>query len=123
MHGARRRCLAPALVALLISFGCAAASAGPGEPTVAQETLTGTLRSVDVPGGGCEVITGYHMALKLYYVHMGEGTRISMRGESVAMADLKPGQVVRIRYRTSGDRMIAVSLEVLPTQAKGGGDE
>lgn len=121
MYGVTKLALAPVLVLFFFVAG-ACGSPAPIRPTAeAQQadTLTATVRQVN-EGRGFEVITGVQLALKLYYVYVDEDTRVVMDERPATVDDLQPGQVVRIRYRRSGERMVAEAIELVEVPGRGG---
>ncbi|NIR45873.1 MAG: hypothetical protein GWN99_15685 [Gemmatimonadetes bacterium] len=123
MPGATKPALAPALAALFIVAAIAGASTATGliaDPSSAPDHLKGTIRYIDTNSGGLEVITGFHLALKIVYVHVEESTAITMEGESYPFSDLEAGDIVAVEYHEADDRKIADSIEVIESMAEGG---
>lgn len=122
MLGAIRPASAPAVafsVYILTLVACGSPSPERPSPTSQQfDTLTATVRRVGE--SGLEVITGVQLALKLYYLHVNENTRVSLPARTSTLDDLQPGQVVRIRYHVRGDRKIAEVIEIIDVPRKGG---
>jgi hypothetical protein len=126
MFGAMKAASAPALAALLLMLaatdGTASTAAhGPrAQAPAASDTLTGTVRSINPAGDGMDVISGFHMALKVTYVRLDATTRIEHAGASLRREELKPGAVVRIRYRRTDQGLVAESVEVISEPETGG---
>ncbi|NIP57968.1 MAG: hypothetical protein GWM92_02790 [Gemmatimonadetes bacterium] len=122
MIGARRRLGArpPTLLILLAAaFAVPEARAAPPGHQEA-DTLRGTVRAVE-EGAGVEVITGFHLALRVVYVRVDGETRVTAADRPVALAELEPGQVVRIRLREGVEGPVAATIEaVRPGDAPGG---
>ncbi len=116
MLGATQPALAPALAVLLAIVavpGGRSMEARPTDLPAAQDTLTATVRYVHAERGGIDVITGFHLALELTYIHVRESTRIETGGRSVSLEDLKPGDLIKVRYEETDEAKVAESIEVI----------
>jgi hypothetical protein len=77
----------------------------------AQGELIGTVRTVDPPMRTCTVVTGVGHALRVVSVVIEADTRVTRQGAEIAVADLKPGTIVRISYRTEAGRKRCSAIE------------
>jgi hypothetical protein len=87
---------------------------------LAPDTLTGTVSYVHVEDATVHVITGVQFALRVVTVKVVADTRIEKAGESVAMEELAPGDVVRIDYRATPEGNVADAIRVVSPSAEGG---
>ena len=105
-------------------FEIAVAPSGPGVSGVpsstaqSADTLVGTVRSVR-EGAGVEIVTGFHLALKVVYVRVEPDTRIEVEGRSARLDDLRPGQVVRVRYEETDAGKMAEMIESVRNPGQG----
>lgn len=86
----------------------------------APDTLTGTVSYVHVDDETVHVITGVHLALRVIVFHVIGDTRIEKAGESVAIDDLTPGDIVRIDFRATPEGNVADAIRVVAPPAEGG---
>lgn len=114
MSGARRRLPGRSFTLLVLLAAAFAApdarAAAPGNQEA--DTLRGTLRSVE-EGAGVEVVTGFHLALRVVYVRVDAETRVTAVDRPAELADLEPGQVVRIRLREGVEGPVAATIEAV----------
>ncbi len=112
MLGAKLPAAAPALTLLMLLGATAAPTVSPAAPATGQaaDTLVGTVRSVE-EGAGLEIITGFHLALKVVYLRVGPGTQVEVEGQPAELGDLEPGQVVRVRYEETAEGKLAELIE------------
>ena len=109
-----------AALALAIA-GAARGSDASQPPDTAATSLTATIRGVDAGARKVEVLTGVGHALRLVAMEVEPSCDIKVDGASVPLQDLKPGQIVRIRYRHADGGKAAQLIETLPKGAEGGG--
>ena len=76
-----------------------------------RDELVATVRTVDPPMQTCTVVTGVGHALRLVSVVIEHDTRLTRAGAAIALADLKPGTIVRICYRSEAGRKRCTSIE------------
>lgn len=105
-HGVSPSAFASTLVLLsLLACGGARQEASLPEPArpanSTSNVLTATCRSMSYDGDTMDVITGVSFALRVVTFLVDEGTEVVIRGERGELADLAPGKVVRIQYRTT----------------------
>lgn len=109
-----------ATVLLLLGVAMAEATATPARDAAAvQDTLVATVRNVHAEPGGIDVIVGVQLALHLEYYRVTESTRIERAGETVALEDLAPGDLVRIQFHEGPEGRIADSIEVVRPPMRG----
>lgn len=101
-----------ALVAAALAAGTTAMAQQPTAPA-AQDTLIGTVRSVDPRSGTIEMITGVGLVLRLYRVQVDEDVPVRIAGRSATLTQLERGQVVRIVYQTTTVGRVAAYVEVI----------
>ncbi|MGH7646468.1 MAG: hypothetical protein ACREMR_12900, partial [Gemmatimonadales bacterium] len=87
------------LLALLL-FGLVALAPA-GLAAQAPDTVHGMVRRVDAAAGTFDVITGVSTALRLVPLRAGTAAYISADGSPLALADLRPGDIVRVQYRAT----------------------
>ena len=101
--------------------GAATGTCAPQPPGTAADSLTATIRNVDADAHTLAVLTGVGHALRLVAMEVEPICDIKVDGASAPLQDLKPGQIVRIRYRKADGGKAAQTIETLPTGAEGGG--
>jgi hypothetical protein len=71
-------------------------------------------------GGTMDVITGLSFALRVVTFQVDEDTEVVIRGERGQLADLAPGKVVRIQYRTTpqGNQANRIEEVLDPTEMR-----
>ena len=85
-----------------------------------SSTLTATVRSVDAPARKLEVITGVGPALRVVRFSYGERAEVNTARGMAPLAQLKPGDLVRVQYTKGADGMAAKTIEALPWPEAGG---
>ena len=105
----------------LVFTGAAKGTCAPQAPGTAADSLTATIRYVDADAHTLAVLTGVGHALRLVAMEVEPRCDIKVDGVSAALRDLKPGQIVHIRYRKADGGKAAQAIETLPTGAEGGG--
>jgi len=93
---------AAALAAILVTPALTSAPVQP--PTY---TYRGTVHTVQPRAGSLELITGVGFALRLVQMRAVAATRIEKAGVAIALADLKPGDVVRADCRRTTMGLVA----------------
>lgn len=90
-------------------------------PTTYHDSLKGAVRVVDVPGRALEVTTGVGMALRLVRLQVSADTRVTAAGAALPLAQLQPGDVVRVSYgtRPGGGGYVAYTIERVGRMATG----
>ena len=85
--------------------------------TVPSATLTATVRSVDAQARTIEVVTGVGHALRVVKVSWKTPPAVKAAAAGAGMAQLKPGDLVRIEYAKAPDGNVVRTIEVLPRPA------
>jgi len=88
----------------------------------APDTVQGMVRRVDAPAGTFDVITGVSTALWLVPLRAGTAAYISADGSSLALADLRPGDIVRVQYRATPQGNVCDKVERVGRMDNGPGD-
>jgi hypothetical protein len=110
-----------ALLTLLLSAAPATppASASPESspaPVTPAESgpaiLIATIHSVDVASGTVSLLTGRGHALRIVQFSLPSGASISRKGATLALSDLKPGAILRVRFTGAGPGGIGQAAEV-----------
>jgi len=91
-----------------------------GPEAAAPGMLTATLWSVDLKAKEIRVVTGVGHALRLMRLTLGEGCQIRHAGAAGRPEDLRPGGIVRVRYRGAGGSIAAQSIETVALEPGGG---
>jgi len=87
------------------------AAAGP------SATLTATVRSVDAQGRTLEIVTGVGYALRVVKLSWKAAPTVKAAEAGMGMAQLKPGDLVRVEYATAPEGNVVRTLELLPRPA------
>jgi hypothetical protein len=77
----------------------------------APDTVQGMVRLVDAPAGTFDVITGVSTALRVVPLRAGTAAYITADGATLTLADLRPGDIVRVRYRPTPQGNVCESVE------------
>src|SRR2546425_10826185 len=93
---------AAALAAILVT---PALTSAPVQPST--YTYRGTVHTVQPRAGSLELITGVGFALRLVPKRAVAATRVEKAGVAVALADLKPGDIVRADCRRTSPGLVA----------------
>lgn len=100
----------------LVLFGLAAWARPADAATTSQaaDTMTATVQQVNVQDSTFAVVYGMSLALKVVEIAVAPHCHISLKGTEAGLGEIRPGQVVRVRYRTGPDgTLIAEAIEVL----------
>ena len=124
IHASPFRALAIVVAFIFLLAGAACATAPVHKPSraavSAPGSLTATCHGVDTSSGTLSVITGVGFALREVRFQVDPGCDITVRGAPGRLIDLRPGEILHIRYRRAGDRDMAESIEALPPGEAGG---
>jgi hypothetical protein len=102
-------------------FRAAPSVAQSGQPTgETPKTLTATVRDVDTGAHTLKVVTGVGHALRIVKLQLSTECEIKVTGAQAQLADLKPGDIVRIRYRETDEADVAESIETVKPEGNGG---
>ena len=84
-----------------------------------RDTMVATVQSVSVQDSTFSVVYGTSLALRVVHMVVAPGCRVSVGDGEAALPAIRPGQVVRVVYRTVGSRLVADVVEVVRSQAGG----
>jgi len=87
----------------------------------APDTVQGMVRRVDAPAGTFDVITGVSAALWVVPLRAGTAAYISADGSPLTLADLRPGDIVRVRYRATPQGNVCENVERVGRMESGRG--
>ena len=79
----------------------------------------GAVRVVDVRGRALEVTTGVGMALRVVRLQVSADTRVTAAGADWSLAQLRPGDIVRVSYGARPTGFVAYTIERVGTMASG----
>lgn len=103
--------------AFLVYLVAAGAASSPSHslqnPPAPADSLTATVAAVDTQARTLEVITGVGHALAAVRLEIPPACRIMVGGARRQLADLRPGDIVRIQYRKLGERDVAENIETV----------
>jgi hypothetical protein len=85
--------------------------------SVPSATLTATVRSVDAQARTMEVVTGVGHALRVVKVSWKAPPAVKAAAAGAGMAQLKPGDLVRLEYAKAPDGNVVRTIELLPRPA------
>ena len=117
-HGIGRR--VPFLTLCFSVFLSGAASAAPPSPAATpaapllSATLTATVQSIDAQARTLEVVTGVGYALRVVKLSWKEAPTVKAAATGAGMAQLKPGDLVRVEYGKAPDGNVVKTVEILP---------
>ena len=112
----------PVAFCLLLGAAPYSVASLPGSSSPAPEAMesrTATVRAVDVKARTLAVLTGVGHAVRLLRIPLSPECQIKVAGTAAELKDLKPGDIVRMTYRKSEDRSVAVRIETVPVQEAG----
>ena len=87
------------------------AAAGP------SATLTATVQSVDAQARTLQVVTGVGHALRVVKISWKEAPTVKAAAAGAGMAQLKPGDLVRVEYSKAPEGNVVKTIELLPSPA------
>jgi len=87
----------------------------------APDTVQGMVRRVDAPAGTFDVITGMGLAVWVVPLRAGTAAYISADGSPLALADIKPGDIVRVEYRATPQGNVCESVQRVGKMESGPG--
>jgi hypothetical protein len=76
-----------------------------------QDSIRGAVRIVNVQARTLEVTAGVGMALRVVRLQVPEGMPVATRGTALTLADLRPGDVVRVSYGVRPSGFVAYTIE------------
>ena len=98
--------LAFALVCLLLP-----SVAATQQPTTPHDTVQGAVRSVDPRKRTVEVTTGVGMSLWVVRLQVPPELRVTSAGAPLPLAELQPGDIVRVSYGSRPAGFVAYTIE------------
>jgi hypothetical protein len=110
-------------LATWLSGGAAAAPPSPSAPpaptptptaSVSPATLTATVQSVDAQTRTLEVMTGVGYSLRVVKLSWKEPPTVKAAATAAGMAQVKPGDLVRVEHAKSAEGDVVKTIEVLP---------
>jgi hypothetical protein len=116
--GLERPAITALLATLLLAPQLAASPPPPPPPPPpvhqpAADTIVGTLHTLDTSAGTLRVTTGVGMALRLVELRLTPETRVTEGGAPLAIAALRPGDVVRVTGGAREQALVAYTIERL----------
>ena len=99
------------------------ASAAPPSPaatpatTVPSAALTATVQSIDAQARTLQVVTGVGYALRVVKISWKEAPTVKAAAAGTGMAQLKPGDLVRVEYTKAPEGNVVKTIELLPSSA------
>ncbi|HEV2086526.1 MAG TPA: hypothetical protein VGR09_15730 [Gemmatimonadales bacterium] len=97
-----------AITAALLSSLLAQA---PSSPQPAAYTYQGTVQAVQPKTASFDLVIGVGFALRVVHMRTSPVTRFVRGGAKMALADLKPGDVVRVECRMTATGLVADRVE------------
>jgi hypothetical protein len=80
-------------------------------------TITATVQSIDAQARTLEVVTGVGYALRVVKISWKEAPTVKAAAAGAGMAQLKPGDLVRVEYTKSPEGNVVRTIELLPSPA------
>ena len=115
---------APLLILSLAMFlAGGATSAAPPSPAATPAaagpsvTLTATVQSIDAQARTLQVVTGVGYALRVVKISWKEAPTVKAAAAGTGMAQLKPGDLVRVEYTKAPEGNVVKTIELLPSSA------
>jgi len=104
------------LLSLAALFAPLALAAQQPPPTVPHDSVRGAIRAVDVRARTLEVTTGVGYALRVVRLQVPASVPITDRkgggqGETIKLAELKPGDVIRAAFGGRATGFVAYTIE------------
>lgn len=84
-----------------------------GNQAVAPNTITGTVRSVDLRTRTVEMITGRGLVIRTYEIQVDRNVPVRIEGRVGTLENVERGQVIQVRYTTSTPDLVASSIDVV----------
>lgn len=106
---------------LSAAFRPVAAQQTPAPAPAPHDSLRGAVRSVNVRGRAVEVTTGVGYALRVVRLQIGVDTRVLAAGAALPLAQLQPGDIVRVSYGARPTGYVAYTIERVGRMATGEG--
>jgi hypothetical protein len=90
-----------------------------GAQQAAHDSLRGAVRTVNVRGRAVEVTTGVGHAVRVVRLQIAPDTRLSAGGSALPLAQLQPGDIVRVSYGARPSGYVAYTIERLGRMGTG----
>lgn len=90
----------------------------PAQAAAASYTYRGTVHAVNPQNGSLDLITGVGMSFRLVHMTAGPGVRTTAPATGLRMADVKPGDVVRVDCRQTGAGLVVDRIAKLEAPAR-----
>ena len=104
-----------ALLVAPVALGAQQPHAPPVTPTAPHDSVHGAIRAVDVRARTLDVTTGVGFALRVVHLQVPAGVSITDRQDaqpdSIGLAQLKPGDVVRATFGGRPTGFVAYAIE------------
>ena len=114
------------LLSLAMFLPGGATSAAPPSPAATPAaagpsvTLTATVQSIDAQARTLQVVTGVGYALRVVKISWKEAPTVKAAAAGTGMAQLKPGDLVRVEYAKASEGNVVKTIELLPSPAPQG---
>ena len=111
------------LLSLAMFLPGGATSAAPPSPAATPAaagpsvTLTATVQSIDAQARTLQVVTGVGYALRVVKISWKEAPTVKAAAAGTGMAQLKPGDLVRVEYAKASEGNVVKTIELLPSSA------
>lgn len=86
---------------------------GQSAPPSAPYTYQGTVQEVQSKTASLDLVTGVGYALRLVHIRTVASTHMESAGATLALADIKPGDIVRAVCRMADTALVADSIQKL----------
>jgi hypothetical protein len=102
------------------TFLLGSSSAAPPSPAATpaapspSATLTATVQSIDTQARTLQVVTGVGYALRVVKLSWKEAPTMKAAATGTGMAQIKPGDLVRVEYAKAPDGDVVKTVEILP---------
>ena len=108
----------PTLVVLVVAVMAGPAHAA--RPSQEPDTMTATVQQVNSRDSSVAVVYGVSLALTAVDFVVAPHCHVSLKGSDATLASLRPGQVVRVRYRRRDEgARVAEAIEVVRSPEDG----
>ena len=106
--------------AMILCCGTPAFAAPPAaEPRVATGTLSAVVRTSDPATVHLDILTGRGFSLRILTCVATSGTTSVKGMEGIAgPVDLRPGSILRVRYRQEKESNVALTIEIVPKEVE-----
>jgi hypothetical protein len=84
-----------------------------------HDSIQGAIRVVNLRTRAVEITTGVGLALRVVRLQIASDTRLTADGAAFPLAQLQPGDIVRVSYGTRPSGYVAYTIERLGRMATG----